>query len=281
MSRNAQEALSSIGAMVREADPLRFYGALAAPAEARESLFALLAFNHEVARVREVISERIIGEMRLAWWHEVLDEIEAGGPVRHHAVAEGLGAAHARRPLALDRLRSLIDARAFDLYDDPMADLPALVAYADATGGGLHAAMAESLGADVRGVSAAHEAGTAWALTGIIRALNIHTARRQVFLPERELRARGATPESICKGEMSPAVEAVVAEIAMNARAYFQRARSHQNRDILPALAPCALLPGYWRRIARRGFDPFQDKCDVPRLLELTTIGLATLRGRI
>ena len=41
---------------------------------AREDLVALYAFNYELSRAAEATSQPLIGEMRLAWWSEALDE---------------------------------------------------------------------------------------------------------------------------------------------------------------------------------------------------------------
>ena len=54
---------------------------MAAPVEARRVLFPLYAFNVEVARAPWVTSEPMIGEMRLQWWRDALEEI-ARGPDR-------------------------------------------------------------------------------------------------------------------------------------------------------------------------------------------------------
>ncbi len=64
--------LSACGRIVRENDPDRFFCTLFAPPAKREALFALYAFNHELARVAESVSEPMLGEIRLQWWREAL-----------------------------------------------------------------------------------------------------------------------------------------------------------------------------------------------------------------
>ncbi len=56
----------------------RFQTALFAPARHREALFALYAFNYEIARVRETITEPMLGQIRLQWWREVIAAAFAG-----------------------------------------------------------------------------------------------------------------------------------------------------------------------------------------------------------
>ena len=63
---------------------------MAAPVAAREKLFPIYAFNVEVARAPWVASEPMIGEMRLQWWRDALEEIAEGKGVRQHEVTTPL-----------------------------------------------------------------------------------------------------------------------------------------------------------------------------------------------
>src|SRR5271157_5432659 len=64
------DRLSPVAALVRRHDRDRFQTVLFAPAARREALFALYAFNYEIARVRESVTEPMIGQIRLEWWRE-------------------------------------------------------------------------------------------------------------------------------------------------------------------------------------------------------------------
>ncbi len=68
---------------VRRLDHDRYLAALFAPAEARAALLALYAFNLELARVPELVTEPLLGEVRLSWWREARAEARAGTPGRH------------------------------------------------------------------------------------------------------------------------------------------------------------------------------------------------------
>src|ERR1700722_8038738 len=115
-----QDPFAYCAELVRQADRDRFLAALFAPAEHRDALNALYAFNIEIARVREVAREALPGEIRLQWWCEVLD-----GERREEASANPVAAALLptieRYRLAVAKLQDLIEARRFDLYDEPMA----------------------------------------------------------------------------------------------------------------------------------------------------------------
>src|SRR5215469_14316459 len=64
------DRLSSVAALVQRHDRDRYQTVLFAPVAHREALFALYAFNYEIARVRERVTEPILGRMRLEWWRE-------------------------------------------------------------------------------------------------------------------------------------------------------------------------------------------------------------------
>jgi phytoene synthase len=65
-------------ALVRAADKDRFLSALFAPAHQRGPLFALYAFNAEIASVRDRAREPMPGEIRLQWWRDVINGERAG-----------------------------------------------------------------------------------------------------------------------------------------------------------------------------------------------------------
>src|SRR3546814_15149921 len=76
-------------AEVRRQDPDRWLTALFAPDARRPALLALYAFNAEIARAREAVSQPMIGQIRLQWWREDWEGMEAGG-VRAHPVVLAL-----------------------------------------------------------------------------------------------------------------------------------------------------------------------------------------------
>src|SRR5499427_2309596 len=136
-----QDAFAHCEALLRAADKDRFLTTLFAPAEHRNALIALYAFNVEIARVREVVREALAGEIRLQWWSDVL--AVGRGEVAGHPVAAALLASMARYRLPPEPFKALIEARRFDLYDEPMATLTDLEAYADGASASLIALAAQ------------------------------------------------------------------------------------------------------------------------------------------
>ena len=188
-----QDAFAHCEALVRAADKDRFLATLFAPAEHRGALFALYAFNVEVSRVREVVREPLAGEIRLQWWRDVLGG-EGRGEVAANPVAAALLASMARYRLPAERLEALVEARRFDLYDEPMATLAALDAYAGSVSSNLIALAARILGSggEPEIDALTHHAGLAHAVTGLLKAFPIHAARGQLYVPLDVLERHGA-----------------------------------------------------------------------------------------
>lgn len=159
----SDEDPGDLDALVRRVDPDRWISSRFIPdPEVRADVVALYAFDHELARAPRVASNPLIGEIRLTWWREALDEIFERRPVRRHPTAEALAATVARRGLARDPLEDLIDARYPELDAAPLTGDEAL-AWARGTGGGMAVLVAGLL--DPAGdAAAAREAGAAWAL---------------------------------------------------------------------------------------------------------------------
>ncbi|MDX3810024.1 MAG: squalene/phytoene synthase family protein, partial [Bosea sp. (in: a-proteobacteria)] len=130
------EAYAHCATLVREQDQDRYIATLYAPEARRHGLFALYAFSLEIARVRALVSEPLPGEVRLQWWRDLL-EGQPNGEVQAHPVAAALLDTVKRYRLPIAPLTGLIDARTFDLYDDPMPSLRDLEGYAGETASAL------------------------------------------------------------------------------------------------------------------------------------------------
>src|SRR3954468_9374408 len=89
-----------LDALIRRVDPDRWMSSrFIADPLARADVIAIYAFDHELARAPKVSSNPLIGEIRLTWWREALDEVFEGRPVRRHPTAEALALAVRRRDL--------------------------------------------------------------------------------------------------------------------------------------------------------------------------------------
>jgi phytoene synthase len=238
-----QDAFAYCAGLVRVADRDRFLASLFAPAEQRDALHALYAFNVELARVREVAREPLPGEIRLQWWSEVID----GGRAEEasaNPVASALLAVSERHELPVSKLSALIDARRFDLYDEPMAHVADLEAYARNTSAALMSLAARIL-ADSDAPDVADPAGIAYAIAGLLHAFPLHASRRQLYVPIELLERHGVAPDEIFAGKSSSGLRAASAELRELGRRHLLMVREHMTalpRAALPAFLPLALV---------------------------------------
>lgn len=239
--------VNRLAASVRAADPDRYFATLFAPASQRPFLFALYAFNAEVARVSESVREPMLGAIRLEWWRETAEGAAKANP-RNHDVAKGLAAIFAEKPVALADLESLIAARAFDSSADRLADFAALETYIDATSGAVMRLAAQILGGDPALV---REAARAYGLTGLLRSLAFHNGRHKLYLPLDLLAALNVTAEEFFHLENTdPRFAAATRQVGLKARDHFFAARAAPKPGAaLAAILPAALVPVYLRRL--------------------------------
>ncbi|TXM91517.1 hypothetical protein FV223_14925, partial [Methylobacterium sp. WL116] len=200
--------------LVRAGDPDRYFATLFAPQAFRPHLFALYAFSLTVARVREAASNPMAGEIRLQWWRDALQG-EARGDVKANPVAAALLDVIVARRLGRQPFVDLIDARVFDLYDDPMPRLNDLEGYCGETASALFrlASLILCDGTEPSGAAAAGHAGVAYGITGLLRAMPWHARAGQVYLPADVFRSHGVTREDIVTGRGGPGLRGACADL--------------------------------------------------------------------
>ena len=167
--------------VVKEQDPDRFLLSHFAPKEHREALWALFAFNYEIAKTREVVSETRLGLIRLQWWRDAVAEIYDGGDIREHKVVEALKTVINTYELPREHFDTLIYAREFDLEDVLPSDLEGTLHYADYTSTPLMLLVAKVLGAENDPVQVV---ASNYALAGILRATLAFAGQRRCYLPQ-------------------------------------------------------------------------------------------------
>jgi phytoene/squalene synthetase len=212
--------VDELAAEVRRGDPDRWRTAMLAPEAARAGLFALYAFNLEVARAPWVASEPALVAIRLAWWREAVEEIYDGRAPRRHPVVAGLAAAVGAGDLPRRLFEGMIEARGSEV-EGRAADLAAVEGYVDHTAGHLMELAARHLGAEGAALPVVRDFARGAGTAALVEALP-------------ELRARGRDP--LPEG-------ADVAGLAKRGLAAIARARAHRER--VPAAAAPALLAGW------------------------------------
>ncbi|MGI9388915.1 MAG: squalene/phytoene synthase family protein [Boseongicola sp.] len=251
-------SLQACADIVAKGDPDRFAATMAAPIEARRTLFPIYAFNVEVARAPWVTEEPMIAEMRLQWWRDALDEIGQGRPVRKHEVtiplAEVLGAEDSA---ILDKL---VQVRRWDIYKESFENKEHFLQYLDATGGGLMWVAARRLGADKYLENPEDSA------EDVVRRFGRATAFVRFMQAAIELKARGRKPiEGLDEDEIAALARFSTAEIA--SEKLLRRCLISESRP--------ALLEGWQTHVLLR-----QIECDPARVMK-GRVGLSPFRKKL
>jgi NADH dehydrogenase [ubiquinone] 1 alpha subcomplex assembly factor 6 len=271
--------LSYCAQQVRQFDHDRFLTTIFAPAPVREHLFAFYAFNIEVAKVREVVTEPLIGQMRLQWWRDTLDRLYAGATVAHE-VARPLQTAIKAGGIARSAFDPLLDAREFDLEKSPPADLAALLAYAEGTGAPVLAIALQIAGGRTDTAEIARSAGRGWALTGLLRAVPFHARQHRLYLPADRLAEAGVRVSRLFDLKPEPGFCDVIRIVGEQARADFAAARKLVGRLPRAGRPPALLIElgfMYLRDLERAGWDPVALERKPPRRLAAARLALASL----
>ncbi|MFG1344666.1 phytoene/squalene synthase family protein [Xanthobacter autotrophicus DSM 431] len=271
---------------VRAQDRDRFLAALFAPEDKRRHLLALYAFNLDVARVREVVREALPGEVRLAWWREVI-EGQGRGEVEGHPIAAALLDTVERFALPRQTLLALTDARIFDLYDDPMPSVTDLEGYAGETASALlqlsALVLSPAVAAEAGNLSG--HGGVAIAMTGLMRAFPIHAGRGQCYLPLDLLARHGIGREEAVSGTMTSALRAALADWREEASRHLGAARAAAEAlgsasAIAAPYLPLSLVAGDLKALARVK-DPFREVTGLSPFRRQFTLWRAARRAAV
>lgn len=270
-------SLSPIGAFARSHDPDRFLCALFAPAETREAIFALIAFNHELARAREAASNPMAAMIRLQWWRDAVEDARAGRPARRHEVAGPLHAAIRAGGLDADALIALVDARDAETEEGGIPTEEAFVAWLRGTAGGWSAVAAQAFGASAEEAEVARALGAAYGLAGVLRSVPAHAAQGRCLLPLDRLSAARLAPEQVIEAPEAPALRALLQEMAAEGLAALSGARRGLPGRTVAAALPAVLARRDLQRIVQGRATPQGERGAMDRL----AVTWAGLRGRV
>jgi 15-cis-phytoene synthase len=243
-------------ALVRASDKDRYVASLFAPTGSRPHLFALYAFNLEIARVAEVAHTPLAGEIRLQWWYDALTS--AGhGDATGHPVASAVLDTLDRCRLSAQPLLDLIEARRSDLYQEPIATLAEFDTYVRRTSTGLFATAARIVAWNGHELAqAADAAGLAYGTTTLLAVAPLHASCGHVYVPSDVLLRHGAEAADLLTGRATPALDAALAELTGRAGQHFDaflKLAGQLASDARPALLPVAIVPLMLKRLRRRG----------------------------
>jgi phytoene synthase len=274
------DAAAFCAELVRTHDFARYASTLFVPAVERRALLAIYAFNAEISRVHELVSQPLPGEIRLQWWTDMLAG-SGHGSVEGNPVAAELLRAIRNFRLPVEPLSRLIEEHQFDLYNDPMPSMAALEGYLNETASALLSLAARVMARPSEEIDhLARHAGLAQGIAQVIAALPRDASRRQLFLPLQFLEQHGGGIEDVFSGKQTPQLRAAIDQLISEARSHLKTALS-----LLPTVPPAArpiflplaLAERDLARRSRASNDPFAPQV-TSRLRVLWTVWRASRR---
>lgn len=245
--------------IVRTGDYERFLAIQLAPAAQRPALYAVTALSVELSKVAETVSEPMIGQIRLAWWREGLEEIVAGKMPRAHPVLQALHSTYAAYHDIFPDLHRMVEARAADLDESMLLAQTGWENYLDGTAGALHRVWARVLGEqDLARVSLE---ARAYARVGMVRAIPYYAQQGFMRFPE-SIQQHYAL-ENLAP---SPAICAASRALLDEAKSMF-----HQSDSSVALVRPLRALKqfslAHLSDLEKLNYDPYQLRQKPLRLL--------------
>ncbi len=257
---NGKDAAAYCADLVRSHDFTRYAATIFVPAEQRRALLALYAFNVEITRVRDQVTQALPGQIRLQWWIDMLAG-RARGSSEGNPVAAELLLAIRGFDLPAEMLSRLIEEHQFDLYNDPMPTMAALEGYLSDTSSALFALAARAVARPLPQIEhLARHAGLAQGLVQLIARLPHDASRRQLFLPQQVLTAHGSNVEEAFAGKQTPGLHAAVLQLLGEGRRHLDAALAllpDVPREVRPAFLPLAVVNRDLALLSRADRDPF------------------------
>lgn len=215
-----------------------YYSFLFLPANRRRAITALYAFCREVDDVVDECTDPQLAATKLAWWRQELERLYAGQP--GHPVTQALLPVLAEFHLPQEQLFEIIDGMEMDLKQTRYLDFKALSLYCYRVASVVGLLAAEIFGyQDRKTLKYAHDLGTAFQLTNIIRDVGEDARRQRVYLPTSELQRFEVRADEILKGEYSERFAALMRFQAQRAHGLYDEALS-----LLPAVDRRSQKPG-------------------------------------
>jgi len=270
--------LSLCAQEVRRHDWDRYLFTLFAPADVREDLFTILAFNTEIARIPDMVSEPLLGQIRLQWWQDSINKIYAGSSdgIQGHYIFEHIPRVILGRGLSKSLFDQLFEARASEFSRSPPKNEQALLDYVFGTSAALNILLLETIGEKNGFEDKAAEVGIAWGLTGLIRALPSLAKQGRFPLPISLI----APDQNLSEfnNDMFHAIQSV----CVIAKDYLDRSLernisvSKVHRSVFLSSIQTAF---YLKQISESGYNPYSIDSRNGRVSRQVVVGVGALLG--
>ncbi len=255
MTRSPSENLAK---RIKRYDYDRYLTTLFASADIRQALITLYAFNLEIAKTAEVVSEPMMGQIRLQWWREAIEEIYQGDKIRQHEVVLPLQKVIDQYKLPKEIFLTLIEAREVDFEEKPFASTADFLTYTEKTGGLLLEAASSLFGPPNKaGRQIAQLTGQAWAIAGLIRALPFMAHQNHLVVPEDLLGKYEIKKHTFLQKEPGENLKKLVQELHSFGRKKLDTALKKSESVPKPIIASQIIANHYLNQIQHCGYNPY------------------------
>ncbi|CAK9814618.1 NADH dehydrogenase (ubiquinone) complex I, assembly factor 6 [Anthophora quadrimaculata] len=249
--------------VVRKHDYENFLCTLFLSHETRAVAFAIRAFNVEVAQVKDQVSDFKIGEIRLKFWIDALNNIYKGNPPQNPIMLE-LHKILQKYSLSKHYFKRLIDIRFEKLRDYSFNNMAAIERYAEYSNSSIYYLLLEAHG--VTNINADHAAshmGKAHGIINLMRSVRYSAAKRINMLPEDILMKYGVSTEAVLQGQSSKELQNVIYDVASYAKLHLDTVislKSNLGKETSLIFLPIICLQKYLEELRRVDFNIFDAK---------------------
>lgn len=261
---------SFLASEVKSNDYYRFICCLFAPEVMRERLFSLYVFNYEISKVKDIISEPMVGHIRISWWREAIEEIYVGKPARQHEILKSLQQAINETALPKEMLVGIMDANQNQIEFVSPRNIADLESVANQTSTGLlEVSLYLLCQKNGEGLEATKHIGIAYGLVEIMRSMRASASNSRLMLPEDLLVQQGITVDEIYSGKNLDRVKPIVKEICDIAESHLKKAdalRKSHPKSALPVYLHSVVASCFLKRIRKNDYDLFHSDLEINKV---------------
>ncbi|KAH8114540.1 isoprenoid synthase domain-containing protein [Phellopilus nigrolimitatus] len=227
------------------------------PRNLQPACFAVKAFYVELAMIQDSVSNPLIGQMRMQFWK---DAVQQGRPPGH-PIATALHDASRIAHIAPYHLKRIIEARDVELNSPAHLNMDTLLAHAESTSSTLNYILLSILGLSSSETfsHAASHLGASQMLITLLRALPYHASKGVMVIPASITAKHHVNQEEVFR--RGPQASVVANDHLITAREMFKENGRYQvPRETMPVFLNAVPVQNYLKRLEAADFDVFDPK---------------------
>ncbi len=245
MSRLEDSTIS----LLKQYSPDLYNSVLFAPAGKRDALFALYAFAMELDRIPDSVTEPALGEIKLQWWRDTLEQSRKGQQ-SGNPLADVLGSVINNYNLPAVRVIEMVDARSFELSDDIFPDQIDLKIYLKKTYISMFtlASMILDEGHAGQQGNICEDAGLAYGYSMMLCKLPVHISKGRIYLPQSIIDRHDIDIDNLLHGKETDQLRNALDELGGLAVKHYNKFKDIEpqiSSNFSPAFLPVTLVNSY------------------------------------